>query len=158
MKYFPAIKKNEIMPSVATWMDLESFILSEVRQRNIIWHPLYVRSNKKWYKWTYLQNRTRLTDLENRLMVIIRGKGYLGNLGWSCIHCYISNGVPTRTNCIVHGTLLNITWMGGELGENGYLYMHARAPHCSHETITTLLISSTSIQNQKFKRKKKSQL
>ena len=59
---------------------------------------------------------------------------------------------------VVHGTLLNITWMGGELGENGYLYMHARAPHCSHETITTLLISSTSIQNQKFKRKKKSQL
>ena len=32
MKYFPAIKKNEIMPSVATWMDLESFILSEVNQ------------------------------------------------------------------------------------------------------------------------------
>jgi len=30
MKYCPAIKKNEIMPSVATWMDLESFILSEV--------------------------------------------------------------------------------------------------------------------------------
>ena len=35
--------------------------------RNIIWHPLYVESKKKWYKWTYLQNRKRLTDLENRL-------------------------------------------------------------------------------------------
>ena len=32
MKYCSAIKKNEIMPSVATWMDLESFILSEVSQ------------------------------------------------------------------------------------------------------------------------------
>ena len=26
---------------------------------------------------------------------------------------------------VVHGTLLNIMWMGGELGENGYMYMHA---------------------------------
>ena len=33
MKYYSAIKKNEIMPLAATWMHLESFILSEVRQR-----------------------------------------------------------------------------------------------------------------------------
>ena len=24
---------------------------------------------KIWYKWTYLQNRNRLTDIENKLMV-----------------------------------------------------------------------------------------
>ena len=24
---------------------------------------------KKWYKWTYLQNRNRLTDIENKLTV-----------------------------------------------------------------------------------------
>ena len=30
MKYYLAIKKNEIMPLEATWMDLESLILSEV--------------------------------------------------------------------------------------------------------------------------------
>ena len=32
MEYYLAIKKNEIMPFVATWMDLEIIILSEVSQ------------------------------------------------------------------------------------------------------------------------------
>jgi len=29
---------------------------------------------KKWYKWTYLQNKNRLTDLQKELMVT-RGEG-----------------------------------------------------------------------------------
>ena len=32
MEYYLTIKKNEIMPFVATWMDLEMIILSEVRR------------------------------------------------------------------------------------------------------------------------------
>ena len=32
MEYYSAIQKKEIMPFVATWMDLESIILSEVSQ------------------------------------------------------------------------------------------------------------------------------
>ena len=38
MEYYSAIKKNEIMPLSATWLDLEIIILSEVksdRQRQI---------------------------------------------------------------------------------------------------------------------------
>ena len=33
MEYYSAIKKNEIMPLAATWMDLEIIILSEVSER-----------------------------------------------------------------------------------------------------------------------------
>ena len=32
MEYYSAIKKKEIMPFSATWMDLETVILSEVSQ------------------------------------------------------------------------------------------------------------------------------
>ena len=32
MEYYSAIKKNEIMPFAATWMDLDMLILSEVRK------------------------------------------------------------------------------------------------------------------------------
>ena len=33
MEYYSAIKKNEIMPFAATWMDTEIIILSEVSQK-----------------------------------------------------------------------------------------------------------------------------
>ena len=49
MEYCSAIKNNEIMSFVATWMDPEIIILSEVSQRqetNIMWHCLHVESKK----------------------------------------------------------------------------------------------------------------
>ena len=38
VEYYSAMKKNEIMPFAATWMDLEIFLLSEASQgsKNII--------------------------------------------------------------------------------------------------------------------------
>ena len=32
MEYYSAIKKNEILPFAATWMDLEGIMLSEISQ------------------------------------------------------------------------------------------------------------------------------
>ena len=33
MEYYSAIKRNEIMPFAATWMDLEIIIISELNER-----------------------------------------------------------------------------------------------------------------------------
>ena len=44
-KYYSVIKKDEIMPFVATWMDLKITILSEVksdRGKTNTWYHLYV--------------------------------------------------------------------------------------------------------------------
>ena len=51
MQYYSDIKKNDIMPFAATWMELETFILSEVRKRksNTTYYHLYVES-KIWHK------------------------------------------------------------------------------------------------------------
>ena len=34
MEYYTAIKKNEILPFVTTWMDLEGIMLSKTSQRD----------------------------------------------------------------------------------------------------------------------------
>ena len=43
MEYYPAIKKNEILPFAATWMDLEIIILSKSdRERQILYAIPYM--------------------------------------------------------------------------------------------------------------------
>ena len=67
---------NEILPSAATWMGLEIIIPSEESQKEKDkYHRILLICGiwKKWYKWTYFQNRRWLTDIENKFMVI-KGK------------------------------------------------------------------------------------
>ena len=62
------------------------------RERQI-YDIVYIQSLKKWYKWVYLQNRNRLTDLENELM------------------CYLfSLAMPTHMDL---ARVLPCTWMPG---------------------------------------------
>ena len=46
MECYSAIKKNEIMPFAATWLELEIIILSVVSEKetNTVWYHLYVES------------------------------------------------------------------------------------------------------------------
>ena len=56
VEYYSAIKKNEIMPFAATWMDLEIIILGEVRERQIPYVITYMWNLK--YDTHELANKT----------------------------------------------------------------------------------------------------
>ena len=43
MEYYSAIRKNEMMPLAATWMDLEIIIVNEVSQRQVLYDNAYMR-------------------------------------------------------------------------------------------------------------------
>ena len=60
-------------------VDLEIIVVSEVRKRktNTTWCDFYVAS-KTWQTCTYLQNRNRLTNIENKLMLTKEGRGWEG--------------------------------------------------------------------------------
>ena len=59
MEYYPAIKKDKIMPFVAKWMDLE---IKKKEKYNIISITCGILKKKK--RTNELTNRNRLTDLE----------------------------------------------------------------------------------------------
>ena len=75
VEYYSAIKKNNTGPLAATQVGLEIVIMNEVRhrQKNTILLICGIWK-KKGYKWNYLQNRSRVKDVENKLMVT-RSKG-----------------------------------------------------------------------------------
>ena len=88
MKYYSAIKKNEIISFAATWLYLEIILLSEVNQTKT--KHLYMESREKMIqmnlstKQTYrLQKRTMITKGERWRGGIIR------SLGLTQIYYYI---------------------------------------------------------------------
>ena len=137
MEYYSAIKKNKIMPFAATWMNLETFIQSKgsQRRRNIVWYPLHVESKKKWYELTKQKETHRLRE---------RTYGCLPTLLY--LKWITNKDLEYSTwNAFQHAA----AWMGGEFG--GECICTAESLCCSPETITTLLISYTPIQNKKLK-------
>ena len=138
MEYNSATKMNEIMLFAAAWMDLRD-CHTEWSQRNIVWHPLYEESKKKWYKWTYLQNRNRLTDL---------GKGILRDFG---MDMYTLLDLKWITSKVLLSSTGNsgqryvATWVGGEFGGRMDTCMCMAESFCCPPETITLLISYTSI-------------
>ena len=59
------------------------------RERQVSYIITYMWNLEKWYRWTYLQSRNRVTDVENKRMVTKGGKvavGWIGRLGLTYIH------------------------------------------------------------------------
>ena len=52
------------------------------RQRRVSPEIANVQTLKKWYKWNYLQNKNRLTNLENKLRVITKGERWRAGTNW----------------------------------------------------------------------------
>ena len=86
MEYYSAMKRNEIVPFAEAWVDLETYTewcMSE-REKEISYVNAYMWNLEKWYRWSYLQNRNRGTDVENKHMDTKgerRGAG-VGGMNW----------------------------------------------------------------------------
>ena len=77
VEYYSAIKKNEIMPFAAIWMDLDITILSEVsrkRKTNIIW--LSFIWNLKYNRNELIYKTNRPICIENRFVVAKGEEGW----------------------------------------------------------------------------------
>ena len=62
MEHYSAIKKNEIMPFAALWMNIDIIILSEISQKkkipyNIVYHIYDIN-----YMWNLKYNTNELID------------------------------------------------------------------------------------------------
>ena len=77
MEYYSVIKKewnNAICRNMNGPRNYHIKWSKSARERQKSYDITYMWNLKKWHKWTYLQNRNRLTDIENKLMVT-KGKG-----------------------------------------------------------------------------------
>uniref|UniRef100_A0A8D1MZ39 DUF1725 domain-containing protein n=2 Tax=Sus scrofa TaxID=9823 RepID=A0A8D1MZ39_PIG len=83
VEYYSAIKKNEIMPFAATWMELEILTLSEVSQKEKNkYHMISLISGIQYMGQMNLSTEKKI--MENRLVITKRegkGVGWIGNLG-----------------------------------------------------------------------------
>ena len=77
MEYYSVVRKSEIMPFAAIWMDLEIIIISDVIQREIYgitnsWNLIKIIQKN-------LQNRNRLTD-QSQTFIHQKGKVFGGRI------------------------------------------------------------------------------
>ena len=97
MEYYSTIKKNETMPSAATWMNLEIAILREVKERNTIWYCLNAESKKENDTNQFIKTETDSTDLENEIMVTRGWRVWVrGSLWLTCTYLNDQQGLKKK--------------------------------------------------------------
>ena len=74
----------------ATEMDTEIIILSEISQNQMSYDIIYAWNPKnKWYKWTYSQNRNRLTVIVNKL-IVTKGESGCTRRCFRCVRLFVT--------------------------------------------------------------------
>ena len=100
-------KKEQKLTFAATWMQLEIIILSEVSQKEKDkYHMIsFICGIKIWHKWTYLQNRNRLTDIEIRL-VVAKWEGGRRGMDWEfgVVRCKLLHLEWTNNKVLLYNT------------------------------------------------------
>ena len=94
MEYYWTVKKENILPFVTAWMDLENIMLSEINQAekdkdHMISHIRGI----KWTKWPNKESGDRLIDGEH---MTAKGRGGWGERDWAKKEkglTYMDNGV-----------------------------------------------------------------
>ena len=83
MEYYLAIKKNKIIPGAATWMKLETLILSKLSQKEKAkYHMISLVSGILYMAQMNLSTEKKLMELEKRL-VVAKGEGDGEELQWT---------------------------------------------------------------------------
>ena len=97
------------MPFAATWMELETVILSEVSQKEKDkYHMISLISGIYYTAQMNFSTEKKIMDLENRLVVAKgegKGEGWLGSLGLIDTNYCLWNGLAMRSCCEALGTM-----------------------------------------------------
>ena len=69
MEYYSAIRKNDIMPFAATWVELETLILSEIsKKEKDKYHMISLICGIKYTAQMNLSTEKKIMDMEKRLV------------------------------------------------------------------------------------------
>ena len=81
VEYYSTIKKNKIMPFAATWLEIETLILSELSQKEKDkYHMISLISGIQYVAQMNPSIEKKLMDLENRLVI---AQGEEEGVGWT---------------------------------------------------------------------------
>ena len=97
------------MSFAATWMELETLILSEVSQKEKDkYHMISLISGISHMAQMNLSTEKKIMDLENRCVVAkgeAEGMGWIGSLGLIDANYCLWNGLAMTSRCVALGSM-----------------------------------------------------